>query len=397
MNLAPTAPGQWVEPLAAADPLGLPGLERELVHRWLVWDAWTAGRRRVDLHPFVLSPEAHASAVRTAERAWSLVKDAGDRHEAAHYRFHPDVERLAALARDRTAMVRVDLLLGADGRFVACEVNADCPGGYNETIALPRLARLAGASRTEPPNPARLLADRLVAAADGSLVALMYATGYAEDLQVCALLERLVVERGGRAVRISPSMLGPHGDGVGVRGEPVRALYRFYPLEYMAGQKNLDAIARATAAGSLVSISSFASIYAQSKLAMARAFVHDARAGEAFPETHAFDALDPARLVRERAGWVVKRDLSRVGDHVYVGELMSDDEWRETIEEIASVPEQTWIAQRFVPQRAVATPAGDRYLTLGVYLLDGAFAGYYARFSTSSHCSHDALVLPVFV
>ena len=385
-----------VEPLGVADPLRLPGLESELQHRWFVWDAWTAGKRRVDLHPFVLSAEAQASAIATAQRAWSLVKDAGDRHEAAHYRFPPDVERLAALARDRTAMARVDLLLRLDGTWVACEVNADCPGGYNETIALPRLARMAGAKGVEPPNPALLLADRLVSLARDAPVALMYATGYAEDLQVCALLERLIKERGGRAVRISPAMLTECGDGVGVRGEPVHALYRFYPLEFMAGQRNMDAIARATANGSLTSVSSFACIYAQSKLAMARAFVHDARADEAFPETRAFGGMDPAELLRERSDWVLKRDLSRVGDHVYVGSLMSDDEWADVVDEIASVPDQTWVAQRYVAQRAVATPAGARFLTLGVYLLDGAFAGYFARFSTSTHCSHDALVLPVF-
>lgn len=387
-----------VQPLPMTDPLReLPQLESELMHRWFVWDAWTAGKRRVDLHPFVLTADAHAEAVRTARLAWDLVKSAGDRHEAAHYRFHPDVERLAALAKDRTAMIRVDLLLQADGSWVACEVNADCPGGYNETVALPRLARIAGAKGVEPPNPAGLLANKLVSLSRNAPVALMYATGYAEDLQVCALLERLIEERGGRSVRISPTMLTECGDGVGIRGEPVHALYRFYPLEYMAEQKNLEAIARATANGSLTSVSSFACIYSQSKLAMARAFVHGSRAYEAFPETHAFAAMEPSQIIHERAGWVLKRDLSRVGDHVYVGALMGDDEWTDVVEEIASVPDQTWIAQRFVEQRTVTTPSGPRFLTLGVYLLDGAFAGYFARFSVSSHCSHDALVLPVFV
>ena len=55
------------------------------------------------------------------------------------------------------------------------------------------------------------------------------------------------------------------------------------------------------------------------------------------------------------------------------------------------------IAQRFVPQAAIPTPRGPRLVTLGVYLLDGAFAGYFARLTPTSHCSHDALVLPVFV
>ena len=43
------------------------------------------------------------------------------------------------------------------------------------------------------------------------------------------------------------------------------------------------------------------------------------------------------------------------------------------------------------------TPWGPRFLTLGVYLLDGKFVGYFARVTPASHVSHDALVLPTFV
>ncbi|MBX3227296.1 MAG: glutathionylspermidine synthase family protein [Labilithrix sp.] len=401
-----------VEPLRVADPLlALPALERELQHHWFVWDAWTMGRRRVDLHPFVLSPSAHRAAIVAAERAWTLVADAADRaaadpSEGARYRFHPDVDRLAAAARaggDRGAIARVDLLLAEDGRWIACEVNADCPGGYNETLALPRLARSAGAPASfgDPTHVAGSLADTLLRRANGGLVALLYATGYAEDLQVCAILERLLRERGARVVRCAPTALKPLGDGVGVRGEAVAVAYRFYPLEYMAGQSNIDAIVRATAAGKLASMSSFRWIHAQSKLAMARAFAHDAAAArEVFPETREVADLSRPRLLLERPDWVLKRDLSRVGDHVYVGALTTDEEWTFIADEIASVEEdgdQAWIAQRFVRQRPIATPWGDRLVTLGVYLLDGAFAGYFARFSATSHCSHEALVLPVFV
>ncbi|MCW5835733.1 MAG: glutathionylspermidine synthase family protein [Labilithrix sp.] len=440
-----TAPLARVEALPVAEPLRLPSLERELVHRWLVWDAWVGGKRRVDLHPLVLSAAAHRDAVRAAERAWALVSAAADRaasdpEERARYRLHPDVERLAAASRaggDAGSVARVDLLLREDGRFVACEVNADCPGGYNETLALPRLARAAGLARglagplRDPTFVAGRLADRLVERSGGpgsprGVVALAYATAYAEDLQVCALLERLVRERGGRAVRVSPTALvEAAGGGVAVRGERVAALYRFYPVEWMAGQGNVAALARATAAGALASLSSFACIHAQSKLAMARAFAHDrAAAAEVFPETVAFSDLERGELERARASWVVKRDLSRVGDHVFVGALTSPEEFREILAAVADVERcsgeaaarahavapapagpslgandagQAWIAQRFVPQAPLATPWGTRLVTLGVYLMDGAFAGYFARLSPTSHCSHDALALPVFV
>src|SRR5262249_27733732 len=153
--------------------------------------------------------------------------------------------------------------------------------------------------------------DRLVALSGGpgsprGMIALVYATGYAEDLQVCALVERLVLERGGRARRIPPTALRAGADGgVTFRDERVSTLYRFYPLEYMAGQRNIDALVQATTAGRLSSISSFGAIYAQSKLSMARAWAHDpALAAEVFPETHAFEDIPVERLEGERPDWV---------------------------------------------------------------------------------------------
>jgi hypothetical protein len=394
-------------PLPLADPLSLPDLARSLQYEHLVWDAFVAGTRRVDHHPLVLSEAAHEEAKRVAVRAVDLVSRAPSDQERARYKLHPDIERLAAAARagsDLGSLARVDLLLREDGRFVACEVNADCPGGHNETVALPRLARSAGMRRGfDPTDIAPRLADRLVALSGGKgsprgAIALVYATAWAEDLQVVAFVEKLVRERGGRAIRTPVTALS--GDPITVRGERVAVLYRFYPLEYLAEMPNVGDLARATERGELSSISSFASIHAQSKLAMARAFVNEPDAARAvFPETLAFADADRAAIVRDREGWVLKRDLSRVGDHVIVGALATDDEMRAAVADVEELERDgdVWIAQRFIPQRAIETPWGPRLVTLGAYVLDGAFAGYFARITRTSHVSHDALVLPVFV
>lgn len=394
-------------PLPLADPLSLPDLARSLQYEHLVWDAFVAGKRRVDLHPLVLSETAHEEAKRIAVRAVELVSRTPSEAERARYKLHPDIERLAAAARaggDLGSLARVDLLLRDDGRFVACEVNADCPGGHNETVALPRLARTAGMRRGfDPTDVAPRLADRLVALSGGKgsprgAIALVYATAWAEDLQVVAFLEKLVRERGGRAIRTPVTALS--GDPITVRGERIAVLYRFYPLEYLAEMPNVGDLVRATERGELSSMSSFACIHAQSKLAMARAFVNEPDAArDVFPETMAFADADRAALTRDRADWVLKRDLSRVGDHVMVGALATDEEMRAGVTEIDELERDgdVWIAQRFVPQRAIETPWGPRLVTLGVYVLDGAFAGYFARITRTSHCSHDALVLPVFV
>ncbi len=386
----------------------------ELEQRWYVWDRCLAGKRRVEVHPLVLGEAAHADAVAVAIEAAGLVFRAADRaaadpRERARYQLHPDVEQLASAARaagDRGTLVRVDLLLREDGRFVACEVNTDCPGGHNESLALPQLARRAGfRGGIDPNNIAPQLADRLVALSGGrgsprGVIGLVCATAYAEDLQICAIVERLVRERGGRVRRMPATGPQASGGGVAYRGERLAVLYRYYPTEYMAEQKNIGALASAVANGALTCLSTFSVIHAQSKLAMARAWASEPlRANGAFPGTFALRDLDGASVLRDRAGWVLKRDLSRVGDHVIVGALETDDAFRELLDEVheAEAAGEVWVAQRFVPPGYVPTPWGPRCLTLGAYLLDGIFAGYLARLTPTSHCSHDALMVPVFV
>jgi hypothetical protein len=104
-------------------------------------------------------------------------------------------------------------------------------------------------------------------------------------------------------------------------------------------------------------------------------------------------------LVEDRAGWVLKRALGRVGEDVFVGPLFDATQWSDIVADVLALRAQgdRWIAQRFVAQRPVPTPWGDRLVTLGAYVLDGNFAGYFARITPESHVSHDALCVPVFV
>jgi hypothetical protein len=149
----------------------------------------------------------------------------------------------------RAAAFRVDLLLDEHGRWRACEVNADCPGGYNEALGLPRLARRAGYVRADDPTTAtEALAEYLARAAtapgaEPGAVALIFATAYAEDLQICALLQRAIEARGAKAVLAPPTMPTLTRGRLCVRGEPVRVLYRYFPAEYMEGQRNVGLIA----------------------------------------------------------------------------------------------------------------------------------------------------------
>lgn len=420
-----------VESLALRDPLANPLFERELAQRYLLFDAWVEGERRVNLHPLLLPPALHAQAVEAATSTAALIdrvaqRALDDRDEAALYHFSPDVQRLAQAAYragDRASLVRVDLLLSENG-WRACEVNADCPGGHNEALGLPHLAQAAGF--WQGINPTRLVADLVRTlidmAGDRGAIALVYATAYAEDLQVCALLQRELRRQGAHAILAAPTALRRRGDRLFIGNDPVAVLYRYFPTEFMEGQRNLDDIVAAVRAKTLRCLSSFGAIYAQSKLAFARAhalareastdlsgslpsnrgsdLASDLRAALRFlPATHALSDLPIATLHEDRERWVIKRALGRVGEDVFVGSLLSDEGWKQALT-MASEDQargEIWVAQEFVPQRSIPSPYGPLLATLGAYVLNGRFVGYFARLTPHSHASHSALCLPVFV
>jgi hypothetical protein len=391
-------------------------LARELARDYLIWDAFVGGRPRVDVHPLVLSASLHRRAIAVAEGAVRVLGGAvagrafADEDERSRYGLGRDVERLAHASRaagDGAALVRVDLLLDREHAWRVCEINADCPGGHNEAHGLPRLARACGfREASDPTTVVDSLCARLISLAAGDAVALTFLTAYAEDLQICAFLKRALEARG-QAAHLTPiTALKSSGGHVYVNGQPIGVLYRYYPTEYMDGLAAVPALAEAVASGRLRTLSSFAQMYLQSKMVLARGWAaraalprEDAGLVEgSVAESHDLADVAIATLRAERARWVLKRSLGRVGDEVVVGPLCDDEEWSAIVGAIEGRRRlgERWIAQRFVEQAAVPTPWGPRLVTLGAYVLDGKFVGYFARLTEVSHVSHDALVLPVF-
>jgi hypothetical protein len=391
----------------------------DLARKHFVFDAYVAGEPRVSAEPLVLSRQAHEAAVATAQDAYAAIAAVAatsftDEREGDRYGLSPEIRGLVEAshgANERASLCRVDLLHRADGGFTACELNSDCPGGQNEVEALPAMAIARGFD--EGHSPSRVvaaMADRMASLArenGGETVALLFATAYAEDLQVAATVARALRQRGLRTILAPPTSPRLVGERLCVRGQPVDVLYRFFPTEGMAGQANVDDLSRAVASGRVRSFSAFSSLPTQSKLAMARAYEIDAASSDArarlersVPPTFTLGRYLRAELLADRAGWVLKRDFGRVGDQVFVGSLLRDEEWQTVVDEALSYVatlQEIWIAQRFVPQATIETPWGRRFLTLGAYLLDGEFVGYFARLTEVSHVSHDALAVPVFV
>jgi len=405
--------GAEVRALPVGDPLRARALYLELERRYLVWDAFVGGARRVDLHPLVLDASLHEDAVRTAEDAWKLVAHFAERahadpDELARYGLTPDAAALARAARrggDAASLVRVDLLLTESGHFRACEVNVDSPGGFNEAAGLPALARAAGfRGADEPGAPLTALVDRLCSlSADGGggPIGLVHSTAYAEDLQIAALVRRRLRARGHEGLLLPATALRAEGGRLHARGRVLSALYRYFPAEYMEGFANVPGVVRCLEEGAVRSLTSFAFYVAQSKFVYALAWEKKAelptplrRAVEnVFPYTVDVATMTSEKLVRERARWVLKRAFGRVGDEVLVGELVDDASWASLVDEVLLLRAngERWIAQRRVVQRALATPWGPRLVTLGAYLCDGRFVGYFARLSEKPRTSLPAI------
>src|SRR5581483_4282536 len=176
------------------------------------------------------------------------------------------------------------------------------------------------------------------ALAGGGAVGIVHATGYAEDLQVCALVARELEREGTRALIAPPTAPRLRAGELAIHGTPIRALYRYFPTEWMSGQRNVGAIARAVETGRVRTLTSFAHIFTQSKLALARCWRRadgDESVRSFLPETHS--VLDLARdtLAGQRRSWVIKRAMGRVGEEVFVGPLFQDDaEWAALVDEV---------------------------------------------------------------
>ena len=267
-----------------------PAVFRAANDEFLLWDAFVAGKPRLSLAPLVLTPARDAAARATALAAIAATEQAtlaafSDAREAAKYGFSKEVLSLARAsfaAADDAQLARVDLLWTGD-RFVACEVNADCPGGHNETVGLPTLTRRAGyasperlAGLADPTEVVPALVARIGAlykeSAGTGIVGLVYATAYAEDLQICAFLERELKRAGLPTRRLPVTAIASNDAGdLCAYGRRIDVLYRYFPVEYMEGLPQVGVIADAIRRRRVRTIASFREAFAQSKRAFARA------------------------------------------------------------------------------------------------------------------------------
>ena len=372
-------------------------LVEELCFRFHKWDAYVGGKLRVLPCALTLTQEEHEDAVACSVAVHGALERAAARALDSPglldwLRIPPAVQQIIrAEIRRPEGIVRYDLIPTASG-WQMPEVNEDAPGGFNESIASHTLfsrylngAGLAGnfAERFQQSLP------------PGRRAGLVYATGYAEDLQHLLILADLLRERGVEPVLASPEHLTCRPLGKPrLCGQSVDWIFRFFPGEWYPYLDNL-AVWRRTAARIPI-LNPLARLVRQSKALFAL-----------WREMPLLDAADTALLNRhtphteifkrersqvyeeERDRWVVKKIFGRMGDTVALGRLCKPDAWKKVLEEACKEPD-AYIAQHAFTPLPVMNGAGSLFPALGVYLINGAFAGYYSRADEVGLTTHEA-------
>jgi glutathionylspermidine synthase len=387
---------------------------REVRKSGVVTDPWVDGKPRLREEPLVLA-KRDAARLASAAEAIAAVYDEMvhlvlDAPELATEFFSLTPFQLAmwrASAPMWHGIARADLFETDEGLLMA-ELNCDTPTGEPEAVVLGAIAKAKDEAASDP---ARDLEPRFVAMVEAvarreldarperPTVGLVYPTEFTEDLAVIRLYRRWFEARGHKVVLGSPYNLGFDGARATLFDQPIDVAIRHYKTDWWGERESvwtddepadkeplaapLQAVFAAMANGTLAVVNPFASVLPQNKRAMAFFWEHIHRFSSSaqaiiqkyVPVTARLEKVHEERLYAEREAWVIKSAFGAEGDEVIIGRATPEAIWRASIDKARP---GRWIAQRYFEAKLDA--AGEA-TNLGVFLIAGQAAGFYARVS----------------
>jgi len=263
------------------------------------------------------------------------------------------------------------------------EVNSDVPAGYPEASVLPRLAAPFFDGYASAVCFGDMLAERYARLLpSGGTVAFLHDTHTVEDFQILRYVGDVLEKRGFRAVYVDPSHIQWEGD----KPKGIDAIHRHYPMEWLEYAPDTDW--RAFANTSVPSCNHPNALLTQSKrlpLLWDYLGVHIPTWRQLLPET-----MCPTQY--NAASCVLKPAFGRVGQGINVPGTVSDEE-NKAIQQAAHDHPLQWVAQR----RFQSAPINGLHLGLGVFVIDGIFAGLFGRVSAHPRLDSEATEVPVLV
>jgi glutathionylspermidine synthase len=399
----------------------------ELMRTRILSDPWLDGVERFRLNGLVLPADRVAALAVAAEAVGALLEEIAEvvwREPAlldGYFHLTPYQKLMWLSSRGAWhGIARADLFETEEGGIACCEVNSDTPSGQAEAVLLNRLL-LGEHGPVDDPNTG--FRDRFVDMLRTSRgerplrrVGIVYPTELTEDLSMIALYRDWLEAAGLGVVLGSPFNLGRGPGGqLELLGEPVDLVIRHYKTDWWgerlpvwfdqepypepeALHEPLTLLLEASERGDVTVVNPFGAVITQNKLAYA--LCHEekhrfsARAQATIdrylPETRRLGTLDKARLLAERAEWVLKSDYGCEGAETLVGAFTPEKEWLQALE--MAIPTR-WVAQRFF---RVAPDADGTLPNIGVFLVGGAAAGWFTRLAKGP-TSYRAQTAPTYV
>lgn len=264
------------------------------------------------------------------------------------------------------------------------EVNSDVPAGYPEASILPKLAERYFRGYQQYGNFGEVLADRFIKLVPpNSTIAYLHDTHTVEDYQILHFMGDLLERQGYDSLYIDPSQVKwEHNAALGIG-----AIMRYFPVEWLEFQKGVDW--RSFVNAKTLSCNHPIALLTQSKrlpLVWDELGIDIPFWKQLLPETVCTTALT------QTDGWILKPAFGRVGEGINIPGTISGEEDQD-IQMAASAHPIQWVAQRMFE----SLPVDGLHLNLGVFVVDGQFAGLYGRASKLPRIDTEASEIPVLV
>jgi hypothetical protein len=293
-------------------------------------------------------------------------------------------------------VMRFDFHFTTEGWRIS-EVNSDVPGGFTEASNFTRLMA-AHVGGIMPGDAAAAWTNAIVQSAEPGPIALLFAPGYLEDLQIMAHLRNRLCECGVEAHLARPEQLSfrdgfAHLESVSP-SEPLGAVVKFFQTEWLAGlpRKHWEQLLvggktpMTNPAGAILTESKRFALLADQLESPLTTWL------SILPETR-----DPRNAPWKTSGdWIIKAAYCNTGDLIGMRDILPTKQWR-SMSRAAFWHPNHWIAQRRFDVVAVDSPAGPIFPCIGVYTIDGKAAGIYGRFSAKRMIDYAAVDVAVLL
>jgi glutathionylspermidine synthase len=267
------------------------------------------------------------------------------------------------------------------------EVNSDVPAGYPEASVLPALAQKYFDGYERYGCFGEIFTKKLAAlVSHGETIAYLHDTHTVEDYQILHYIGDLMEKRGCKSVYASPQHVNFCEGSTKIGDEKIAAILRYFPVEWLECTPNIDW--RGFINTKTPQCNHPIALLTQSKRLP---LVWD-KLNVDIPAWKKFLPQTLAPFSGDFEKWILKPAFGRVGEGINVPGTVSPEEEAAIIKAAENEPTQ-WVAQKMFESLAI----DGVHVNVGAFVIDGEFAGFYARISATPKIDEDASEIPILV